>query len=659
MSLYSSSNRSPSSFRGPRRDLRPPPHSDPLMEAAAVLILIVGCVPALPALVLGLLLARILGGTGKTGWPCLLLLGCSLAGLVLLWLLHPELRLIAFYTEVGAQVTALHVHWSALAGTMGILCVQGLLLIPAVCFVRLLWMPVSMHDKALSHARQEREKLQRKSLAAKKRLQNKRGIPEDMQGNGVLGIALEGDLLAWIQRGWFFVDTRTLGQHGAIVGGSGSGKTETLLRIAWFARKVLRWQVVYIDAKGDRDAAARFLAAMERAGTTPDRMKMFPAACYDGWRGDRDALLNRLMAIEEYSEDYYKATAQNILALALEAGGSLPRNSHEFLERLNQNRLLELYDGDDAATAYIESIPKKEFFGVLNRYKAVFGQLRGHLDGNWAYEDVDAAYVLLDGLALRTIASGLGRYYVEDFAHYAGFRKAKFQRTLFIFDELSAVDADLTNLFERVRSRGVSVFVSAQSVEGLGYKGLMQKASRMLSAASTIILHRTSDPETLAARGGKGVVTQVGYNYRTSQAGVPLEDGNGTETLRLAEAYRVSPDAVRQLPVGECFVIVNGQAARIAVAQMAVSADREEHYRDQIEQHAVLNPEDVGPPQRPRWLLADDQNTRNALAPWRAQTNRNHDQDDDAGRQHQWFFPPDAEVSPDAKEHQPQLLDDI
>ena len=42
----------------------------------------------------------------------------------------------------------------------------------------------------------------------------------------------------------------------------------------------------------------------------------------------------------------------------------------------------------------------------------------GGLDGEWAFEDVQTGYILLKGLELKDQTASLGRYMLEDFAHY-------------------------------------------------------------------------------------------------------------------------------------------------------------------------------------------------------------------------------------------------
>jgi hypothetical protein len=102
-----------------------------------------------------------------------------------------------------------------------------------------------------------------------------------------------------------------LQKHGVVIGGSGSGKTITLLRLAYLAAKCYGYRVFFVDAKADKPTAALFTAIMhESAGVN---VRLFPASSFDGWRGDGRAILNRLMAVESFSEPYYKAVTKTVL----------------------------------------------------------------------------------------------------------------------------------------------------------------------------------------------------------------------------------------------------------------------------------------------------------------------------------------------------------
>lgn len=120
-----------------------------------------------------------------------------------------------------------------------------------------------------------------------------------------------------------------------------------------------------MDGKGDYATAARFIAAMLRAGVPAARIKMFPAAAFGGWRGDGHALLNRLMEVTDYTEPYYQSVAQVVLSLALRASIGAPVSSQDLLRRLNIGVLTQLYHNQLLELSKLQGLNMKEAMGVI------------------------------------------------------------------------------------------------------------------------------------------------------------------------------------------------------------------------------------------------------------------------------------------------------
>ena len=383
--------------------------------------------------------------------------------------------------------------------------------------------------------------------------------------DGLVGALVAGDLFEWGRRDggrlWLAYPEADLSRHGVVVGAAGSGKTETLLRLSYLAARVYGWQIVFLDAKGDAATRERFVAAMLHAGIDAASIRTFPAQPYDGWRGDARALVNRLMEVSDFSEPYYREMALRVLDLATSAPPGPPRSSPDLLGRLRKAALRMAYRARPEA-GEVDDLAERDVAGVANRYRAFFGALGGSLDGAWAFEDAAACYLLLEGLALKAEAARLGRFFLEDFAHYAGVRKEPARRVLLVVDEFSALEsaADAAHLFERLRSFGAAVIISAQ-----GYAGLGAAADRILDAAQTLVLHRCADPERLVARAG--TVPRVEHTrYLPSRDGPGGAGREGAVTRR--EGWRVRPNDVRQLPVGEAVVVSGGKAGRVRVERL-------------------------------------------------------------------------------------------
>ena len=559
----------------------------PLMALA----LAAGLLLAFPC-VLAVLLTRSLPRrlTERRGfWPLLALVGAF--ALVCFFLVAHPFRtlydqLVDLLSEVVLEAKAGSWSIPRLWDDLRPIWLESLLFAPGAAFVKHLLTPQSAGQRLLAPRQQRAAALHRASKRVQRRM-GRRRLPEQVRGQMALGLPIQGDLHEWIVRGLFVLPTHELSRHGVVLGASGSGKSETLLRLAVGAARVLGWQVIYIDGKGDEDAGVRFVAAMKSAGV--QRVKLFPTEAYNGWVGDEQALLSRFLAVEEFSDTHYRAVAENLLWLAITAPGGPVRKSADLLLRLNLTNelLLGLYAGYPDREAYLAYLSRKDPLGVYNRYAALLGKLGGKLDGAWSYDSVDAAYISLDGLALSGIVSGLGRYFVEDFVNYAGQRKPGERRVLFIFDDLGAIDADLTNMFERVRSRGVSVYVSGQSDHSIAYRGMIQNAERILSSATTIILHACNRSREIVARAGTEAMVD-----EASHIAEDAETGRGT--IRLREVSRVDPNEVMQLPVGEAYVIAHGKAQRVRVMPVTVGAKELAEAETYIA-HAGQQPQDVQP----------------------------------------------------------------
>ena len=365
-----------------------------------------------------------------------------------------------------------------------------------------------------------------------------------------------GDLGWASPRGDAILPGDRLNLHVLVGGATGSGKSTSVERIELEAARIYRPQIIHFDCKGRREGAARFLALMQGAGYHDDVIRIAPLEPYDGWRGDQRAHLNRLLAVQDFSENqpYYTAGTKDLLQQAIADGPVLPRLSSELVARLERER---------------KGIYPKVGSGALARYRGFFSSLDGVLDGSWAFDDVDACYVELPGMARREDAIAFGRYLLEDFMHYIAERKDPVRDVLLVLDDFSAISTgdEAVNLVERAREFGVGVVITTQSFAGLG-----RGAGRIVDACNgALIVHRMSDPEPFAARAGTvwRHVTSVTQPARQPGliAGILFNEKPEMprHTTRPQEFPRIDPNEARCLPPGDAFVIAEGRAQRMRV----------------------------------------------------------------------------------------------
>jgi hypothetical protein len=438
-----------------------------------------------------------------------------------------------------------------------------------------------LNSRVRSAAELEEERFAKEERAAaereRKAHQGLTKAPESAGGAMVLGVPLaEGDL-PWLQGNLFTYPADSMGRHGAVIGSSGMGKSETVLRLAAGARQTYGWKVFFIDCKGETALQDRFVATMRGAGAA--RIGLFPQKPLIGWQGDAVALLNRLLTVIDYSEAYYRDLTKMLLNLTLEAPGGPPRSSQELLEGMVLARLRQRYAGRPEVDE-IDGLKAKDAAASYNRYRAFFKALGSGLDGApgdeaaWSFDTVDAGYILLDGLTLKDQTASFGRYLIEDFAHYAAKRKPKHERVLLIIDEYPVIafsGAGTASLFEMVRFHGASIIVTGQSYAGMG-----EGFDRILGAAETLILHRCGDPDQLLPRAGQRLSfkRRIGFSERGIGRGA-REFATGAGYLAIDEELKIHPNDVKELPRGECFVIAGGRAQRVLVKRVALPTERQ------------------------------------------------------------------------------------
>ena len=379
-------------------------------------------------------------------------------------------------------------------------------------------------------------------------------IEADGERGFVLAKRVGGERALPTSEGFVALSPERLCRHMLVCGATGSGKTETLLRLAWTIAKTSATPVFYLDGKGDRKTAQRFCGLMADADR---KCRVFPHEPFDGWRGEAHEIHGRLMEIVDYASDgpasWYRDIAKTVLSLVCEHPDGPPRSSIEALERMDLEALRSAHEGSSAFAA----LSKDQVRQVRLRYQAFFAQTRGMLDGSWAWEDAAAAYLLLDTLTLREEAESLARFLFEDFAHYFTTRKPHDQFCVLIVDEFSALASgtSMAGRVEQARGFHTSLILAPQVVAGMGDE---QQAERILGSIETVICHRVNTPERIAALAGTRQRPEYSMHY-------DQEGSNGEGSVRIQHQFKVEPNVVRSLKPGEAYLISRGRAMRATI----------------------------------------------------------------------------------------------
>jgi hypothetical protein len=502
----------------------------------------------LPALVVAVPLAMAIESQGWRRWPALAA-GAALSGLVVLaggW---------------DAYQHAVHSFWLHLRFNHPFRPVELVAVVPLGLTGGILVAPLL---QTFLHHRNEHEATRHYrelSEARRNRTQAQRTVGRSdwpaPDGRTVLGVPLAGAVPGWrlAARGRPLVapPLDTWRRQALIVGETGSGKTITGLTLA---AEALRggWDVYWIDGKADPATAASFLTLAEVAGVAARDGTRQPL---DGWRGDPEAIVNRLLATQAFTEPYYEGIARTVLRMAV--GSQPPGTFAELVGRLDKRALQRTGRDDPTAVEAIRSLPDKDVAGVRARYDGIAWAVGTTLDGTWSYEDTRAAYVPVGRPENRHQAAEVGAFLLEDLLHWALARKRRDRPALVIVDEFSKLSdrpGAAVDLVERARSFNVAVVLIAQTWASLGPDDTIR--DRLAGTVGTVIVHQLKQPDEVAALAGTEWILQRTEQTRTF-------DHTGLGSQRAGNRYVVHPDDIRRLHQGEAFIIHGGDALKLRV----------------------------------------------------------------------------------------------
>ena len=373
-----------------------------------------------------------------------------------------------------------------------------------------------------------------------------------------------------------------LRSHQVVIGTTGTGKTTLLLRLwagfmAQGLRRHARPMLVVIDCKGgasSRKVADRFRRVMRDAGARSTAI--WPDdACLSLWDLPPGRLTTTLLDLIEHGTGgaaYYADVLEAIVSLAVSAPCGPPADAADFLARLDAIWLTTVYAHRPDAVAMVRSAKDLVSAAAL-RFRTLWRRLGPGFDGPGGFADADAWYCILEGTAETSVAEAQARALVDMLANYATSADgARGRDILLAVDEFSAVSRRVAiwQLYERARSLGLAVQVSAQSWEGLAYRD--DERYRIAGTAEGgIWLLRTPRPEPVAELAG----SRRRVDTARDMVGKPRWNEQGSSRLRAALV--LDPDLVRNLDVGQVAYLYRGgvtfmQVKRLVAAQAAIGA---------------------------------------------------------------------------------------
>lgn len=358
-----------------------------------------------------------------------------------------------------------------------------------------------------------------------------------------------------------------LAHHVFIPGGSGSGKTTTIARIAEGAI-ANGYGVVIVDCKGSGlGGTARRLAAKNSLPFTIVDPHDPETLGYEPCTGDAAAVANKLIGAFTFGGDseIYKHVAMEVIPVicrALAASdqevtletlyNTLSKGSMSRLGRMPgaeafRVRLETLDDAGGVATAGHVGLQHRLGALMEGTFGSVF-RTRPALDWHTVMATPQVTYLSLSATAASEDVDLFGRVIIQDLKQVCDKRMRAIDRgeslmpVLIIFDEFAALReaTQIVDLLLQARQARTPLVVATQN--------LPEEPSirRPLMGAGVLIVHRTADEDAnlLAAEFGTHTVpmltAQVDYETGTTPKG----------SVRSVEEYNVHPNDIKEFPIG-------------------------------------------------------------------------------------------------------------
>ncbi|WP_165875799.1 type IV secretory system conjugative DNA transfer family protein [Hazenella coriacea] len=389
--------------------------------------------------------------------------------------------------------------------------------------------------------------------------------------NGVaLGVSIDGSPV--------LLHDEELNMHAFICGSTGTGKTNTLLVILESAIRRGK-PVIVVDGKGDPGLIKDLEELSQRYDRRFQKFSYRDHTHYNPFRhGDATELKDKLVAIEEWSEPYYKRAAERYLQLVFRVLKLLDMQIDliEVQKMLDSKRLMQAVkklkiDKEEANDMknYINGLDaghKNAIEGLKDRLALItesdigplFKDDEDTIDLLEAVKDKRVVIMSLSGLSHSSFTPALGAMIVEDLKTVAASMGAveKEDYIYVVLDEFNLFAGEqVVNMINKSRSAGFCCLIATQELADLATAGGQELVAQVIGNTNVKIVHRQDVPssaEYMAEVVGTKKIYEKTLMTEESLLGKrPTLKG----AVKEGEEFIVHPNILKNLGRGEAVVI--------------------------------------------------------------------------------------------------------
>lgn len=427
---------------------------------------------------------------------------------------------------------------------------------------------------------ERREQAQQKEDQIRRQKAGEEAVVEHSPANGfiTLGPVIRGDsfpkgLGVETFQNRLRLEDKLLNRHVFVLGTTGAGKTETLLRIIAETLYNTNRSVYFVDGKGDTKLAGKIATLIYNIkGEQVPVFKLghnHDGAIYNGFAGSVSAIYNRLAEMAEVNEvegnaKFYADLKKRVLQLICglghpELGIDAPRSFDEVLDRIDYSWLGATYKDVPRARRFIEMAKEEaQIIGLLTQMSNLSASF-GHIINPEGFTLEATKYAIF---SLKTPSAGVDAksfldFFVTDIKD--GIANRFTRPTLLIIDEFGTFkNQNITEVLSLARGSETACILATQDIASLGDE---QTRKKILANSNTHILMKTNYPEDLASLAG--TVMRIEASHQLAEG-----THTGMGSARLQHQFKIDPNEVGKMTPGEAFLINSRYAAKIRVSQV-------------------------------------------------------------------------------------------
>ena len=398
------------------------------------------------------------------------------------------------------------------------------------------------------------------------------------------------------------IPRKGLKQHLAILGTTGSGKTETTFKFITDS-VVHNKPTILVDGKGDIDNIFRareiavknkkpfYVFTLDGRTLSKEGEEDIKPNTYNPFASDNEGILvDGLMALFDYSEEHYKAGARVYMDIMIKTMlvTKTPVSWDNIIYYLDKFKLIELLksryeidktpeekeikEGKISLTKantgkdtknwkyytidiqQLNNIDPKAIGGFSSRIGMFYNTTRETITADgFTLEDTfktnGVVIFSLNSLDYQEQATAIGKLIVNNIKANAEINAKLKKQTTIALDEFNVfANENIIDILNKTRSKGYEVILSFQSLDDLTKISESFK-NQVIENTNSKIIHRTNDPD-----GADYLASVLGTKKKHKKTYVAMdEETTGGQSVRVVDEYIAHPNVIKNLKVGEAF----------------------------------------------------------------------------------------------------------